>query len=172
MAAKGKRKAPGKTAAMPKGKRGRPQLSLPEISDIIQQNITDPEGLQRLLDYSTSLAEAAKKAMSSSTVCTVCKKGGGGSKKPLRKCICRNFTVCWDCEVDDKLEDTDVIECPICDDLVCEANKGKCRRQKCEVCNKECCNGCMTKTECEVTTLCDNCKEDYECPDCDFCEGY
>ena len=172
MTTTGKRGGPETTSATPKTKQYRPQLSLPEISDLIQQNMTDPEEMQRLMDYGASLVEAARKSMVSSTVCTICKKRGGGSMKSRSKCKCRLFTVCEECEIEGKLEDTDVMECEDCKNLVCDTNKGDCERHSCDVCGKALCKDCMTKTKCGFTTLCVDCSDDYTCEDCDICMGY
>ena len=89
-----------------------------------------------------------------------------------KKSRCQILTVCEDCEFEEEFEDTDLIKYPICEDLLCEEEEGKCKRQTCEVCDKEFCEDCMTKTKCELTTLCEHCNEDYDCVDCDICAGY
>ena len=158
------------TSEMPRAKQCRPQLTLPEIS-ALQQNIKDPEEIQRLLDYGTSLAEAAKKGMSSSVVCAVCEKEGGKSMKPTKKCKCRFFTVCEECDVANKLEDMDVMKCESCEDLACSTRKGNCERYSCDIRSKGICKDCMTKTRCERATLRLDCSEGYACEDCDICMG-
>ena len=103
--------------------------------------------------------------MRSSRICTLCKKKGKTGVESRRKCKCRIFTVCRNCETNVDLEKMDVIECKVCKNLLCSAIEGKCETRDCEGCDQEVCKDCMPVLECGCDNVCRKCAEhpDFEC---------
>ena len=162
----GKRQVPESPPARPTAKQARFEPTLATVAELVEERKIDPTKLQELLDFSYSLVAATKKTMSSNTICSLCGKGENGSMESRRKCKCRIFTVCQDCEHDNELEGGGIIECKGCENLLCSAKDGKCERRKCEVCEDEVCKDCLTESECKCYKLCEVCADNFDCVDC------
>jgi len=115
-------------------------------------------------------------------ICTQCY----ANAPKLSACYCGKQRFCKGCKTssdvdsdsdsdsdsDDYLND---YRCAYCKTPFC--NKGKCCSISCE--NDDCegspgsgCANCMQETRCQNVALCLECVDDYDCGDCDTCEGY
>ena len=137
----------------------------------------DPDKLLELREYARALEKAANEGLLKCGKCSVF--GDGCDSRPedeeasdddwvdadYNPCRCGVFRVCGVCA--DEAEGCDVHECCDCHDLLCE----DCDRTECEECGNMVCPECETSTPCVANdvVLCESCKEDYDCVDCNEC---
>jgi hypothetical protein len=106
-----------------------------------------------------------------SIMCQSCHESDMPCPIYLLPCACKEALVCQECVDDDKKEEPFNCCCEGCENIiVCLA--GECDYGDCEACGSRACQGCMTETRCGNTKLCEVCAEDYDCVDCDMCDGY
>ena len=94
-------------------------------------------------------------------VCENCNTG-------FNACQCGSTEICDNCHSDLSYNSSDHI-CATCEEFLCD----DCPIDgSCDVCGKKVCRSCKTKTTpCPGNDikLCEECYEDYECVDCDYC---
>ena len=161
------------------------------LADLIASAQGDLSTLQRLKDFAVNLKNAAQNTIAHSTKCSIenCVGGAHLTAADFERCECQKFRVCSDCRNgrdedsqkdsqnesfetvdDDYLEENYEVQKCVggCDLLLCE----ECEHNTCEYCNKKICKDCTLTSLCGYTKYCEDCKDDFDCPDCDVCMGY
>ena len=156
------------------------------LTDLIASAHGDLSILQQLKVFADNLKNAAQHAIAHSTKCSIetCIGGAHLTAADFERCECLKFRLCSDCRngrdedsqndhvdpVDDDFlqENYEVQNCVGCDRLLCE----ECEHNTCEYCSSKICEDCTLTSLCGYQQYCEDCKDDFECPDCDGCMGY
>ena len=163
------------------------------LADLIASAHGDLSILQQLIKFADNLKDAAQTAhnttLAHSTKCSIetCIGGAHLTAADFERCECKKFRVCSDCrdgreadEDDSEDDDVDPVDddilkenygvenCVGCENMLCE----ECEHNTCEYCHSRICDNCTLTSLCGYQKYCENCKDEFECPDCDVCDGY
>ena len=154
-----------------------------KVQDVVNSIADNRKALNDLIAYSQSLNDAAKEKLadykSSSKQCFVC-----NGKAVTGNCSTCKEALCSKCSI--QCEDCDDTTCKKCCGICCGDNPSAYDKNfnkipghksrysyESDGCGKKLCSACVVSTECErEVDFCEDCLNEYDCADCDVCQGY